>query len=207
MQKIYLLLFLPFLLHSQNPTESQVQGTLSGQWRSYYMNTVNKGDLKDFRALATGGFLKYELKFGNNLRLGSALYNSTNMGLQDLTVPDGTTGRLSRYEEGQFDRLDLENDAVFLLGELYLEYQLKKHRFTLGRIKINTPLINPQDGRMIPTLVQGFWYKYKASPNGTFQFGVLNEIAPRSTGRFYTIGESIGTYPVGRSISRSTKSL
>ena len=67
-------------------------------------------------------------------------------------------------------------------------------------MKINTPLINPEDGRMIPTLVQGLWYKHKTATQNFFQFGILNQIAPRSTGEFFGIGESIGTYNVGRNI-------
>ena len=194
---LLLLICCPFFSMSQDTTEVDKKGTLSGQWRTYFMNTSNKDDLKNFNALATGGKLKYQYRLLKNLELGAAVYNSTNLGLQDLTVPDNTTGRLSRYEEGLFDRLDLENDAVFLLGELYAKYQLPQHSFTLGRMKINTPLINPQDGRMIPTLVQGFWYHYKRQ-NTVLQLGILNEIAPRSTSKFYGIGESIGAYPVGR---------
>ncbi|WP_282118078.1 OprD family outer membrane porin [Maribacter aquivivus] len=182
---------------AQDTVAVKKKGILSGQWRTYYMMTSNKGELKDFNALATGGKLKYQYTLLENLDIGAALYNATNLGLQDLTIPDATTGRISRYEEGLFNRIDLENDAIFLLGELYAKYTLKNHAFTLGRIKINTPLINPEDGRMIPTLVQGFWYKYNKQKT-SFQFGILNEIAPRSTGEFYGIGESIGTYPVGR---------
>jgi len=162
------------------------------------MNTVNKGSLKDFTALATGGKIKYQFTLHNRLEIGAALYNTTNLGLQDLTKADVSTDKISRYEEGLFDRLDLTNDAVVLLGELYASYTLQNHGFKLGRMKINTPLINPQDGRMIPTLVQGFWYKYKIKKSSVLQLGVLNQIAPRSTGAFYGIGESIGTYPVGR---------
>ncbi|MGO4919531.1 OprD family outer membrane porin [Maribacter spongiicola] len=198
MRLIYLFVFcLPIFSMAQDSIELKKRGKLSGQWRTYYMMTSNKGELKDFNSLATGGKLKYQYNLIENLEIGAALYNATNLGIQDLTIPDGTTGRLSRYEEGLFDRLDLENDAVFLFGELYAKYHLDQHSFTLGRMKINTPLINPEDGRMIPTLVQGFWYKYNKQKT-SFQFGILNEIAPRSTGKFYGIGESIGTYPVGR---------
>tara|TARA_R110002051_G_scaffold48308_2_gene95349 strand:+ start:104676 stop:105965 length:1290 start_codon:yes stop_codon:yes gene_type:complete len=184
---------------AQDSVEVKKKGILTGQWRTYYMMTSNKGELKDFNALATGGKLKYLYRPLDNLEIGVALYNATNLGLQDLTVPDATINRLGRYEEGLFDRLDLENDAIFLLGELYAKYTLKKNTFTLGRIKINTPLINPQDGRMIPTLVQGLWYDYKKERTKV-QLGILNKIAPRSTGKFYDIGESIGTYPEGRNI-------
>ncbi|MDF4222680.1 OprD family outer membrane porin [Maribacter sp. M208] len=200
MRLVYLFIIcLPIFSIAQDSVSVKKKGTLSGQWRTYYMMTSNKGELKDFNALATGGKLKYQYNLLENLEIGGALYNSTNLGLQDLTIPDVTTGRISRYEEGLFDRLDLENDAVFLLGELYAKYKLNKHTFTLGRMKINTPLINPEDGRMIPTLVQGFWYRFNAE-KAKFQLGVLNEIAPRSTGEFFDIGESIGTYPVGRNI-------
>jgi hypothetical protein len=195
---VFFLLFMPIFLMAQDSITIKSEGLLSGQWRTYYMGTINKDDLKDYNALATGGKLKYQYKLLKNLELGSALYNSTNLGLQDLTVPDAATGKLSRYEEGLFDRQNLSNDAVFLLGELYVDYKLQQHQFILGRMKINTPLINPEDGRMIPTLAQGFWYKHKTPKQHTFQFGVLNQIAPRSTGKFYGIGESIGTYPVGR---------
>ncbi|APA63091.1 OprD family outer membrane porin [Maribacter sp. 1_2014MBL_MicDiv] len=200
MRLVYLFIIcLPIFSIAQDSVVVKKKGTLSGQWRTYYMMTSNKGELKDFNALATGGKLKYQYNLLENLEIGAALYNSTNLGLQDLTIPDVTTGRISRYEEGLFDRLDLENDAVFLLGELYAKYKLNKHTFTFGRMKINTPLINPEDGRMIPTLVQGFWYHFSAE-KAKFQLGVLNEIAPRSTGEFYGIGESIGTYPVGRNM-------
>lgn len=194
----YFLCIMAFLANGQESRTATVKGVLSGQWRTYYMNTVNQGDLKDFTALASGGKIKYQLKINRQFQAGAALYNATNLGLQDLTLPDEITGGLSRYEEGLFDRLDLENDAIFLLGELYLKYTSGRHELTLGRLKVNTPLINPQDGRMIPTLVQGLWYKGKLAKGGYIEMGGLNRIAPRSTGRFFGIGESIGTYPAGR---------
>ncbi|WP_198146858.1 OprD family outer membrane porin [Maribacter thermophilus] len=189
---------LPFIVFSQASEEPVSKSKLSGQWRTYYMTTFNKSSLKDFNALATGGNIKYRFLLNKKFQFGAALYNSTNLGVQDLTVADASTGKISRYEEGLYDRLDLSNDAVFLLGELYVKYKLPNHEFTVGRMKINTPLINPQDGRMIPTLVQGVWYKQNVKKEFFFQAGVVNRIAPRSTGKFFTIGESIGTYPVGR---------
>ncbi len=197
---LVLVICMPLFLTAQDAVASKNKGNLSGQWRTFYMGTLNKGDLKDYNALATGGKLKYQYQILKNLELGTALYNSTNLGIQDLKIADASTGKVSRYEEGLFDRQNLSNDAIFLLGELYVDYQLKSHQFTLGRMKINTPLINPEDGRMIPTLVQGLWYKHKTAGQNFFQFGILNQIAPRSTGEFFGIGESIGTYNVGRNI-------
>ena len=197
---LMLVICMPIFLTAQDAVASKNKGKLSGQWRTFYMGTLNKGDLKDYNAFATGGQLKYQYQFLKNLELGVALYNSTNLGIQDLKIADETTDKVSRYEEGLFDIQNLSNDAIFLLGELYVDYQLKAHQFTLGRMKINTPLINPEDGRMIPTLVQGLWYKHQTAGQNSFQFGILNQIAPTSTGEFFGIGESIGTYNVGRDI-------
>lgn len=183
---------------SQEPGDKEGKAHLGGQWRNYYMATINHGGLTDYTALATGGYLKFTYSW-RRWSLGAALYNTTHLGGMDLTQPDPATGRISRYEAGLFDGLDLANDAVFLLGEAYLAFNLPAHRFKLGRMKINSPLINPQDGRMIPTLVQGFWYEFQPEKAIRLQLGVLNEIAPRSTGEFFGIGESIGTYPAGRS--------
>ncbi|HAF76892.1 MAG TPA: hypothetical protein DCG42_06175, partial [Maribacter sp.] len=91
---------MPIFSIAQDSVAVKKKGTLSGQWRTYYMMTSNKGELKDFNALATGGKLKYQYNLLENLEIGAALYNSTNLGLQDLTIPDVTTGRISRYEEG-----------------------------------------------------------------------------------------------------------
>lgn len=194
----YLFLLFPFLSFAQESEESIVKGKFSGQLRSYYMNTYNKGELKDFTALATGGHIKYELKLKEKLTFGGAVYNSNNLNIQDLRIPDISTGQLSRYEEGLFDRINLDNKNIFVLGELYANYKTTQHEFTVGRMKIISPLVNPQDGRMIPTLAQGLWYAYSSPKTNKIQAGIFNQIAPRSTGEFYSIGQSIGTYGSGR---------
>jgi len=198
MQKLIWIVVLLFPSYIFSQTSNEKKSAFFGQYRTHYTNTYNRGKLKDFRALAAGGKLKYQYNFNKKLQFGAALYNSSNLNIQDLTIPDPITGGLSRYEEGLYDRLNLNNDVVTLLGELYISYTLPKHKFKLGRMKINTPLINPQDGRMIPTLVQGVSYTYKVNKTNVFQAMFLNQIAPRSTGKFFGIGESIGTYPSGR---------
>ena len=199
LQKFCLLLFiLPVALFPQDSLKIASKGEFSGQWRSYYMNTFNKDELKDFSALATGGHLKYTYEFSGNFSVTGALYTSINTGIQDLTIPDPSTGKLSRYEEGLFNRLDLDEKFLFVAGELFARYNSGEHELKLGRMKLISPLINPQDGRMIPTFVQGFQYALRPSKNAFFEAGLFNEIAPRSTGGFYKIGESIGTYATGR---------
>lgn len=176
------------------------KGKISGQWRTFYSGTFNKGSLKDFQALATGGHVRYSYHFHKHFTMQAAGYTSFNTGIQDLTEPDPATGKLSRYEEGLFDRLNLNDKLILLAGELTASYHTPGHEISAGRMKVQSPLVNPQDGRMIPTLGQGLWYKYQGKQQGIvkLQAGVLHRIAPRSTGEFYKIGESIGTYPSGR---------
>lgn len=184
--------------HGQDGVKKPPKGRLSGQWRTFYLGTYNKGDLKDFNALATGGRLKYVYPFGEHIKAGGALYTSFNLGIQDLAIPDATTGKLSRYELGLFDVEHPSDRLVVIPGELFLQFSSEKHDLTLGRMKIVSPFINPEDGRMIPTLEQGLWYTYSSENLDKLHFGVFNAIAPRSAGQFFNIGESIGKYPAGR---------
>jgi len=186
---------------AQEKTESNPisYGKLSGTFRNYYLGTYNKGNLKSFNAIASGLKLKYEYHFGEWLTLGGAMYSSLNWNVQDLTIADPTTGKLSRYESGLFDLENRDDNFIAFPGELYAIFQLNQHQLTVGRMKIKSPMINPQDGRMIPTLEQGLWYKY--ADNGIlskFQLGVFNAIAPRSSKGYFKIGNSLGVYPIGR---------
>lgn len=181
--------------------EKEKPGDFSGEWRTFYMHTVNKGQLKDFYALATGGKAGYRYTFREEWTLGATLYLSVNPGLQDLTIPDEATGLGSRYEAGLFDLQDLDDPFLLLPGELFVRYATNKHEVTVGRMKTSTPFLNPQDGRMIPTLTQGIWYQYSSDKTMKIQFGILNAIAPRSSDKFERIGESIGKFPTGRQLN------
>ncbi len=183
---------------SAQEQEKEPKGSLSGEWRTFFMGTVNKGDLKDFYALGTGGHIGYSYKFSSKWKAGIRLYTTINTNIQDLTIPDETTGRISRYEVGLFDVMDAGNNFFVLPGELFLTYSSGTHSVTAGRMKRKSPLINPEDGRMIPTLLEGIWYDYKPSDSFRLQVAVLDRIAPRGVKKFYGIGESIGTYPSGR---------
>lgn len=178
--------------------KDQPKGDLSGQWRTFFLGTYNKEELKDFYALATGGNVKYVYTFNSHFKLGGALYTSLNTNIQDLTIPDPATGKLSRYEAGLFDVEDLDDRLIVIPGELFLKYTANKHALTVGRMKIISPFVNPQDGRMIPTLEQGLWYSHTPEKIYKIQAGIFNAIAPRSTSGFFDIGNSIGKYPLGR---------
>ncbi|MCX2743904.1 OprD family outer membrane porin [Mangrovivirga sp. M17] len=195
---IYSLLFLTSLNVEGQNTDSLKRSDVSGQFRTFYMSTFNKDSLKDFHSLALGGYLKYTYKFSKSFEAGIAGYLSVNTNVQDLSKPDPTTGKLSRYELGLYDLNDPSDNFIPILGELFIRYSKSNHDVKLGRMKVKTPFLNGQDGRMIPTFIQGIWYKNKSFKKTLLEMGIINEISPRSTGGFYSIGESIGKYPTGR---------
>ncbi|UTW61869.1 hypothetical protein KFE98_17920 [bacterium SCSIO 12741] len=178
---------------------SVIGGKASGYWRTFFMATDNEGDLKDWNALATGGKLKYETSSFYGFKIGAAVHHSSNLKISDITATDPTTGRYSRYESGLFDVNDLSRTEITLLGEAYLSYRLKGHFVQVGRFQLKTPFLNPEDGRMIPTLEQGIWYDYQSKKKTLFaRLAWITHIGARSTSDFMPVGQSIGSYPQGR---------
>jgi hypothetical protein len=51
----------------------------------------------------------------------------------------------------------------------------------VGKINLNTPFLNPQDGRMRPTIEEGVWLSIKESKKIGFNGGWIWKISPRST--------------------------
>lgn len=109
----------------------------------------------------------------------------------------------NRYEIQNLDITDRENHIdLDRLEEAYLSYHYKSFSVRAGRFALRTPWINTQDGRMRPTLEEGFWLRL-AKPNVkfTYQLGYLYAVSPRATVRWYGIGESIGLFSQGAILS------
>jgi len=172
--------------------------------RSFFMSTFNEGDLKDDYALASGagiGLLTHPI-YGFQLGVsGFFIYNLQSSGLH---LPDATTGQMNRYEVGLFDIENSQNaNDLDRLEDLYLKYNFSKSAITFGKMHINTPFINLQDGRMRPTIVEGAWLNIHESEKFGINGGWIWDVSPRSTVRWYTVGESIGVNPMGLNIDGS----
>jgi hypothetical protein len=179
---------------------SSQRGKFHGHAKSYWMGTDNKQGLSDAYAWGVGAGIGYETPMiANHFTFGLSGFFIFNVLSSDLSLPDPTTGQANRYEIGLFnlqnpkDREDLDR-----LEELYLQYHFgRKSTITLGRQIPHSPFINPQDGRMRPTLTEGLVVKWRELPNTTIQAEYLSRISPRSTVKWFSVGESIGLYPVG----------
>jgi hypothetical protein len=185
----------------QEDNEETKKGNLSGQWRNYYMHSFNEGELQDWYALATGLKLKYTYNFNQHWQLGGAVFSSWNTGLSNVDVLDPTTGRGSRYVAGNFNVQDPAQRFIAFPGELYVQYRKGNHQMKIGRQGFFSPFLNGQDGRMIPTLFEGAFYKYEEKNKLKLQLGLVNRIAPRSYDGFENIGQTLGIYPVGRDVN------
>jgi hypothetical protein len=209
---VILLTLLSFALFGQEsdtlvPTQKRklldyfTKGQSHGHFRYFFMATDNAPGLSDYYAHAIGGGLRHETLPFYGFQLGVSGFYIFNIASSNLAKPDPKTGQFSRYETGQFDIENLNNrDDLDRLEELYLRYSYKSYAAVVGRQIIKTPFINPQDGRMRPTAVQGINLETKAIPRTKVNLMWLDGISPRGTVSWYSIGGSIGKYSQGRNV-------
>lgn len=162
------------------------------------MATDNPQDMTDYYAWAGGGSLHFSTAPWHGFSFGVGGVFNFNLASSDLGAKDSSTGAVNRYEIGLFDVSNPYNrNDLDRAEELWLRYQWKKSRFTVGQQSIQTPFINAQDGRMRPTAEAGAWLEFNEWKNTKVEGGWLWKISPRSTVQWYGIGESIGLYPKG----------
>jgi hypothetical protein len=173
-------------------------GKFSGQGRYYFMATDNTQKLTDYSAHAAGIQLHYQTEQWKGFSVGLGTAHTFNLSSPDFKILDSITGMINRYETGLFDQTNPDNKKQMnLLQEAYVSYENKKIKLTWGRQKMNTPFINPQDGRMRQTAITGVWFETKEIKNWKWEGGWIYGISPRGTFRFYNVASSIGLYPQG----------
>jgi hypothetical protein len=193
---------------SDNDTTSLLyafrKGKTEGHFRFYYMTTNNDGPLSDYYAFAFGGGLKYQTKSFKGFQLGVGGFYIWNLASSDLTIPDSITNVMNRYEIGQFDQSDPSNKKnLQRLEDFYIRYNFKNSFIKFGKQVIKSPFINPQDGRMRPTGVQGIWTEINELKKIKIEAGWLTHISPRGTVKWYRGAGSVGIYPSGVNINGS----
>lgn len=179
-------------------------GRFYGHARSYWSGTVNDGNLSDAYAWGAGAGIGYETpQFFKHFQLGLSGFFMFNIKSTDLAKADPQTGQVNRYEIGLFD-IERPNDHEDLdrLEELFIKTHFgKKSVVTIGRQIPQSPFINPQDGRMRPTLTEAAVVDINEWSNLKLHGEYIWRISPRSTVRWFEVGESMGVYPVGVDIN------
>lgn len=174
-------------------------GKMSGHFRQFTMATINRGDFPDYYALAIGGGIRLQTARLHRLQFTLSGYFTHNLASSDLGKADEQTGAKNRYETGLFDIEDPYNkNDLDRLEELNINYFHKGINITAGKQILNTPFINPQDGRMRPTEVSGLWAQWQTKDKAwKAEAGYIHKISPRSTTKWFLVSQSIGLYPAG----------
>lgn len=175
-----------------------VKGHFGGLIRNSFMATINQRDLKDYWANGTGGRLYYHTSEFKGFQIGLGGLFVFNTGSSDLTEADPVVGKGSRWEVQLFDITDPSNkDDMDRLEELFLKYRYKKSWIKLGKMGINTPLVNKQDTRLKPTVLSGVWAEINEWKNVSVSAGWFTKSSPRSTTAWYDLEAAIGLYGKG----------
>jgi len=172
-------------------------GRLDGRVRVFLMNTMNEAELTDYFASAIALGLGYSSPIIKGFQFRTSAFYTQGLYNCDLTTLDPSTDAANRYEIGLYDVGNPSSRSIFRVEELYLQYASETSYLRVGRQLLNTPFINAQDGRMSPTFVQGIYGNWQIASAWTIEGGWLNRMAPRSTSRWFGVGESMGFYPQG----------
>lgn len=174
------------------------KGKFYGHSRYFFMATDNTPGQSDYFANAIGLGIGYETPRFFGFSAGMSGYFIYNIGSSDLANSDSVSGQPNRYEVGLFDIENPNNHAdLDRLEDLFLRFGNDRSFIRVGKQHYTSPFLNPQDGRMRPTLVEGIYSEWNEWKNWKFHGSFLWDISPRSTVKWYGIGESMGIYPGG----------
>ncbi|MFC4872512.1 hypothetical protein [Negadavirga shengliensis] len=214
---LWLVLFFPVMLQAQEKhyTADSVTGhgklaslIKSGEFefhmRSFYMQTINKGDLMDYASWAQGAGLGYYSPSFKGFHVGFSGFFVFQVFENNLRVTDPRTGSINRYEILLYDMNDYKNrKSLDRLEHLYLSYLRKNFHAVFGRQKVNTPLLNEQDNRMRPNVFSGLTLHFHPG-KWSYTTAWYSHLTMRGTVDWYTIGNSFGVYPFGRNTFGTT---
>ncbi|MBK7086394.1 MAG: hypothetical protein IPH53_17785 [Flavobacteriales bacterium] len=179
------------------------RGELDGRFRLYNMVTINDGTPADYHAVAFGGTLGFTSQRWQGVRFKISGGYTFDLATSDLTRPDPVTGVANRYEIGLFDVNDPRhtNDLAYL-HEFHLDWLAANGRsqVVFGKQELNTPFLNPQDGRMHPSLFEGIWAQHRTRHSMALQGGWIYRVAPRGASAWYPVDESMSVFPLGRNV-------
>ena len=143
----YLVLTLFFsgnLLASDESFENSLKdGKFSANLKLFYMVRTFDHKQADTKALNAGGILKYASGSFYNAKFGFAYYGSHKV-----------SGIYSREQGIGTSLLQKNGDDIQFLGEAYLEYAIAKTTLKTGRQRLDTPLLEDNDQRLVPTVYE-----------------------------------------------------
>ena len=147
--------------------------------RTYYFDKDNFNGTKS-RAWTGGGWIAFRSGLiGNIFGVHVAGYTS-----QPLFAPAG---------EGGTRLLTQEQDPLNVIGQIYGRVQIFDQEIRGGRMLVDTPLINPQDNRMVPNTFEGVQLVSLPDKDRMYDYaaGYLWTIKPRDSNDFIPMSDQL----------------
>lgn len=154
--------------------------------RTYYLDRQNSNGTTS-QAWTGGGWIAWRSGlFANTFGVHTALYTS-----QPFFAP---------ADEGGTKLLTPDQQALNVVGQLYGRAQILDQELRGGRMLVDTPLINPQDNRMVPNTFEGVQLVTLPDSSRSYDYsiGFLNEIKQRDSNAFVSMSQALvgGATPI-----------
>lgn len=167
--------------------------------RSFFMSTVNEGALLDYHTLAAGAGMGYQTAHWKGFSMGFSGFFIMQVYEHNIRKADPSTRNSNRYELALYDMNDPYNSMdLDRLEELYLRYAIKSWKFNFGRQYYQSPFLNQQANRMRPNIFSGLVGEYEKT-GWNLDLAWFHATSMRGTVDWYSLEESYGVYPFGRS--------
>ncbi len=135
---------------------------------------------------AIGGHLKYETAAYEGLTLGAAFYTTNAFLSRDNYA--STDARYDKQKLINTTVLGSDGDGYSILGEAYIKYVNGKTAVTIGRQKIDSPLMAGDDYRMIRNLFNSVEVSNTSIDGVKFNLGHTNQMAAGTFANAYAGG-------------------
>jgi hypothetical protein len=173
---------------------SMFNGNFHGQLRYHFIETDNADAEQHPYAHASGAHLVYSTKEYKHISFSIGAAGVSKLISSPLFAPESTMP--VRYETGLLDLEHPGKKFMYRFEELNLIYSKDNLNVALGRQSMQTPFINPQDGRMRPTIAEAIWLQWKTD-NYKIKAGWISRISPRSIYSWKSVEKSFGLLPMG----------
>ena len=153
--------------------------------RTYYLTRDNSDGSKS-QAWTGGGWIAWRSGLiGDIFGVQAAVYTS------DPFFAPG--------DEGGTKLLTPDQGSLNMLGQAYARAQFYDQEFRGGRQLVDTPLINPQDNRMVPNTFEGITLVTLPDKDRSYDYavGYLTDIKPRDSNDFISMSDALAGSDVG----------
>ena len=147
--------------------------------RTYYLTRDNSDGTKS-QAWTAGGWIAYRSGLiGDIFGVHAAVYTS-----EKLFAPDDEPGT---------KLLTPDNQPLNMLGQAYARVQMLDQELRVGRQLIDTPLINPQDNRMVPNTFEGAVVATLPDKERQYDYsaGYLTAVKQRDSNDFISMSDAL----------------